>query len=243
MICRIFIALVFLAAAALPVSAQEASPLKTKKDKLSYALGVRTAKNMKRFIETHGLDLDTALIEKGLKDGFTGKKTLLSEKEIEGVLAALQKELTEKQRKADAEKEKARKSMGEKNRIEGETFLAKNKTKKGVKTLPSGLQYRVLREGKGASPKSTDKVTVHYRGMFIDGTEFDSSYKRGQPATFPVNGVIKGWTEALQLMKEGAKWQLVIPPQLAYGQRGTPGGPIGPNATLIFEVELISVEK
>jgi FKBP-type peptidyl-prolyl cis-trans isomerase FklB len=132
------------------------------------------------------------------------------------------------------------KVQGEKNKKEGEAFLAENKKKDGVKTLPSGLQYKVLAEGKGKTPKATDTVTVHYRGTLTDGTEFDSSYKRNQPASFPVNGVIKGWTEALQLMKEGSKWQLFIPASLAYGEPGRPGIP--PNSVLIFDVELISVK-
>jgi FKBP-type peptidyl-prolyl cis-trans isomerase len=123
-----------------------------------------------------------------------------------------------------------------------EKFLMENKTKEGVKTLPSGLQYKVIKDGTGKTPKASDTVVTHYRGTLIDGTEFDSSYKRGEPAEFPVGGVIKGWTEALQLMKEGAKWILYVPPKLAYGERGTPGGPIGPNETLIFEIELIKVK-
>ena len=123
----------------------------------------------------------------------------------------------------------------------GEMFMKENASKEGVKTTPSGLQYKVLKEGEGKNPKATDTVQVHYRGTLIDGTEFDSSHKRGEPAEFPLNGVIKGWTEGVQLMKEGAKYQFVIPPQLAYGARGTPGGPIGPNETLIFEIELLKV--
>ena len=123
----------------------------------------------------------------------------------------------------------------------GEMFMKENASKGGVKTTPSGLQYKVLKEGEGKSPKATDTVQVHYRGTLIDGKEFDSSHKRGEPTEFPLNGVIKGWTEGVQLMKEGAKYQFVIPPQLAYGERGTPGGPIGPNETLIFEIELLKV--
>ena len=132
--------------------------------------------------------------------------------------------------------------ISEKNKKEGETFLAENKKKEGVKTLPSGLQYKVITEGTGKMPKETDTVTTHYRGTLIDGTEFDSSHKRGQPATFAVKGVIKGWTEALQLMKEGSKWQLFIPSELAYGERGA-GQTIGPYATLIFDIELISIQE
>ncbi len=124
----------------------------------------------------------------------------------------------------------------------GQEFLADNAKKEGVKKLPDGLQYKVLKEGAGKKPSATDTVVVHYRGTLIDGTEFDSSYKRGQPAEFPVNRVIKGWTEALQLMTEGSKWMLYIPSTLAYGERGTPGGPIGPNETLIFEVELLKLK-
>ena len=131
----------------------------------------------------------------------------------------------------------------DKNQNEGETFLAENTKKDGVKTLPSGLQYKVVREGAGASPKATDKVTTHYRGTLLDGTEFDSSYRRNEPASFGVSQVIKGWQEALQLMKTGAKWQLFIPANLAYGEQGAPGGTIGPNATLIFDIELISIDK
>ena len=132
--------------------------------------------------------------------------------------------------------------MGEANKKEGEAFLATNKAKQGVVTLPSGLQYKILKEGTGPKPTATDSVVCNYRGTLINGTEFDSSYKRGQPATFPVVGVIKGWTEALQLMPVGSKWQLVIPSSLAYGERGA-GGDIGPNATLIFEVELMSIQE
>jgi FKBP-type peptidyl-prolyl cis-trans isomerase FklB len=147
----------------------------------------------------------------------------------------LQKEMQEKQQaKAAAE--------GDANKKEGDAFLAANKTKEGVVTLPSGLQYKILKEGNGPRPTASDSVVCNYKGTLINGTEFDSSYKRGEPATFPVTGVIKGWTEALQLMPVGSKWQLFIPPDLAYGPRGTPGGPIGPNATLIFEVELISIK-
>jgi FKBP-type peptidyl-prolyl cis-trans isomerase FklB len=145
---------------------------------------------------------------------------LMTEQESKDTIMALQKELQTKQQEQV-------KAAGEKNKKEGAAFLASNKSKEGVVTLPSGLQYKVLAEGKGKTPKADDTVTVQYRGTLIDGTEFDSSYKRGQPATFPVNGVIKGWTEALQLMKEGSKWQLFIPGDLAYGERGTQGGPIG----------------
>jgi FKBP-type peptidyl-prolyl cis-trans isomerase FklB len=150
-------------------------------------------------------------------------------------MAAFQKEMMAKQ-------QELAKRLGEKNKKEGEAFLSENRKKEGIKALPSGLQYKVVKAGTGKKPKSTDTVTTHYRGTLIDGTEFDSSYRRGQPASFPVSGVIAGWTEALQLMEEGAKWQLFIPPNLAYGERGA-GSQIGPNATLIFEIELISIQE
>jgi len=141
-----------------------------------------------------------------------------------------------------AKKQELEKQLGEKNKKEGSSFLAENQKKEGVKTLPSGLQYKVIKSGSGKKPKLDDTVTTHYRGSLIDGTEFDSSYRRGKPVTFPVNQVIPGWTEALQLMEEGAKWELFVPSNLAYGEKGA-GNEIGPNATLIFEVELISVQE
>jgi FKBP-type peptidyl-prolyl cis-trans isomerase FklB len=159
---------------------------------------------------------------------------------VEGATAAASTTTFSRPQVQTAKKQESSAAVAEKNKKEGEDFLAVNKKKEGVIALPSGLQYRVLKEGKGKSPKATDNVTVHYRGTLIDGTEFDSSYKRGQPATFPLNRVIRGWTEALQLMKEGAKWELVIPSNLAYGERGA-GAIIGSNALLIFEVELLAV--
>ncbi len=205
--------------------------LKDKKDKVSYAIGLDVGNAMKK----QSIDLNTDIFVKGLKDALSGEKKLMTDDEIRETMTAFSHEMAEKQ------KEKMQK-VGEKNKEEGDAFLADNKKKEGVKTLPSGLQYKVIEEGKGKTPKAGDTVTVNYRGTLIDGTEFDSSYKRGQPATFPVSGVIKGWTEALQLMKEGAKWQLFIPSDLAYGDKGA-GGMIGPNAVLIFDVELISVKE
>ena len=166
-----------------------------------------------------------------MKDALSGAKPLLTEQEIQETMDAFQKEMMAKQDE-----------VAKKNKAEGESFLAENKKKEGIKILPSGLQYKVIKAGTGKKPKSTDTVTVHYRGTLIDGTEFDSSYKRGQIVSFPVSGVIPGWTEALQLMEAGAKWQLFIPPNLAYGERGA-GGAIGPNTTLIFEVELVSTQE
>ena len=209
----------------------ELQELKTDKEKTSYSMGVATGTQMKR----QSIDVDVDIFAKGLKDSISGGKLQMTEQEIQETLKTFQQALAAKQ----AEKSK---QLADSNRKEGEAFLSENKKKEGVKTLPSGLQYKMLTEGSGKMPKETDTVTTHYRGTLLDGTEFDSSFKRGQPASFPVNGVIKGWTEALQLMKEGSKWQLFIPSDLAYGERGA-GGQIGPNATLIFEVELISINS
>ena len=205
--------------------------LTTSKQKASYAIGMNWGTGLHR----QAIDVDTAALLQGMKDGLAGGKTLLTEDEARAALMQLQKEMQEKQQaKAAAE--------GDANKKEGEAFLAANKGKEGVVTLPSGLQYKILTPGTGPKPTATDSVVCNYKGTLINGTEFDSSYKRGEPATFPVTGVIKGWTEALQLMPVGSKWQLFIPSDLAYGARGTPGGPIGPNATLIFEVELMSIK-
>ena len=216
---------------AVQVYAEEGTQLKDKKDKVSYAIGLDVGNAMKK----QSIDINTDIFMKGLKDALAGGKKLMSDEEIRETMTAFSREM------ADKQKENVKK-LAEKNKQEGDAFLAENKKKEGVKTLESGLQYKIITEGAGKTPKAGDTVTVNYRGTLIDGTEFDSSYKRGQPATFPVSGVIKGWTEALQLMKEGAKWQLFIPANLAYGDKGA-GGTIGPNAVLIFEVELISVKE
>lgn len=223
--------IVCLALAASPVFAGEKLELKTQKDKVSYAIGLDVGNGLKK----NEVDVDPDIVAKAIKDILSGNKPLMTEQEVKTTILDLQKDVQAKQ-------QERMKAQGDKNKKEGEAFLAQNKTKDGVKTLPSGLQYTVITEGKGKSPKASDTVTVQYRGTLIDGTEFDSSYKRGQPATFPVGGVIKGWTEALQLMQEGSKWQLFIPSDLAYGASGTQGGPIGPNAVLIFEVELVSIK-
>ncbi len=204
--------------------------LKTQKDKVSYAIGMNVGTNLHK----ESVEVDPAVLLQGLKDGIAGSKPLLTEEEARALLMQLQEE-TRKKEAAKAQQ------MGGANKTEGEAFLAANKTKEGVITLPSGLQYKILKAGTGPKPSASDSVVCNYRGTLINGAEFDSSYKRGQPATFPVSGVIKGWTEALQLMPVGSKWQLFIPPQLAYGERGA-GADIGPNATLIFEVELISIQ-
>jgi FKBP-type peptidyl-prolyl cis-trans isomerase FklB len=205
--------------------------LKTQKDKVSYSIGLDIGKNMK----TNSIEVDSEILLQGLKDGLEGKDGLLTEEEIAQVMQEFQQELMAKQ----AAKQK---EDGEKNMKEGAEFLEANKKKEGVKVLPSGLQYKVIKSGDGPSPKETDKVKTHYKGTLINGTEFDNSYSRGEPAVFPVNGVIKGWTEVLQLMKVGDKWEVYIPADLAYGERGA-GGTIPPNATLIFEVELLGIEK
>lgn len=207
--------------------AEDKPTLTDTKQKVSYSIGVSLGTNWKR----QDIDIDFDTFMRGLKDSMSGGQTLLTEAEMKQVLTDYQKELRTKQ-------EEKRKVLGEKNKKEGDAFLAENKKKDGVITLPSGVQYKVLAEGKGENPKAVDTVTVNYRGTLIDGTEFDSSAQRG-PATFALNRVIKGWTEALELMKPGAKWQLVIPPALAYGEFGS-GPKIGPNATLVFDVELLS---
>ena len=211
-------------------NAEEKKALQTAKEKQGYSIGV----DMGNRLKSNAIDIDADAIAQGLKDALSGGKLLMTEQEMKETLAGLQKELMDKQ----AERTK---QIAEKNKKEGEAFLAANKTKECVKTLSSGLQYKVIKEGTGKMPKAEDTVVTNYRGTLVDGTEFDSSYKRGQPATFPVKGVIPGWTEALQLMKEGSKWELFIPSNLAYGERGA-GNVIGPNATLIFEIELISVK-
>jgi FKBP-type peptidyl-prolyl cis-trans isomerase len=211
-------------------NAQEDMILKNYKEKVSYSIGVKIGNDLKNL--PVGVNVD--LLAKGIRDVFSETKPLMTEQEILETMAVLQKEITVMQQEQV-------KVLGEKNKKEGEAFLAKNKGMEGVITLPSGLQYKVLKAGTGKTPTDTDTVTVHYRGTLIDGTEFDSSYRLGQAPTLVVNRVIPGWTEALKLMKEGAKWQLIIPPNLAFGDRGA-GNQIGPNVALIFEVELISIQ-
>jgi FKBP-type peptidyl-prolyl cis-trans isomerase FklB len=185
-------------------------------------------------LRKQSLDIDPAILARGLRDAFSSGKTLLTEEEARTILTQLQGDLRKKQQEMAQQ-------MGDANKKEGAAFLEANKAKEGIVTLPSGLQYKVLQAGTGPKPAATDSVVCNYRGTLLNNTEFDSSYKRGQPATFPVNGVIKGWTEALQLMPVGSKWQLFVPAELAYGERGA-GGQIGPNAMLIFEVELLSIQ-
>ncbi len=195
------------------------------KEKISYIIGRDMANNLAK----QGISITVDPFIKGLKEVQEGTPSTLSQEEVQQAMMALQQEMAQKQNAAGADNLKA-----------GEAFLAENKTREGVTTLPSGLQYQVLDEGTGKTPTLKDSVTTHYHGTLLDGTVFDSSYERNEPATFPVSGVIAGWTEALQLMKEGAKWRLFVPSNLAYGAQGA-GGAIGPNTTLVFDVELIAV--
>jgi FKBP-type peptidyl-prolyl cis-trans isomerase FklB len=219
-------------------AADPAPALKDQKDKVSYSIGMDIGRNIKR----QQLDINVDALAAGIRDTMTGDKTALSDEEAREVMNAYRTEMQSKQ-------QSMAKEQGEKNKKEGEAFLAENAKKEGVKThtvkLPNGtnavLQYKILTPGSGPKPSTNDTVITHYRGTLIDGTEFDSSYKRGEPATFPVTGVIKGWTEALLLMSVGSKWQLFIPSDLAYGERGA-GRQIGPNATLIFDIELIGIQ-
>ncbi|HEY4740806.1 MAG TPA: FKBP-type peptidyl-prolyl cis-trans isomerase [Candidatus Acidoferrales bacterium] len=212
-------------------TAKPAAPLtlKTDKDKLSYAVGM----NIGRSIHSQSMEIDPAILMRGMKDELAGK-TVMTDMEAHNTLMQAQQEAKKKS-------DEMRQASMEPNKKAGDAFLAANKTKEGVVTLPSGLQYKILTQGTGPKPTAADSVICNYRGTLIDGKEFDSSYKRGQPATFPVGQVIKGWTEALQLMPVGSKWQLFVPADLAYGDRGA-GPDIGPGATLIFEVELISIK-
>jgi FKBP-type peptidyl-prolyl cis-trans isomerase len=223
-----------------PATKKPAAPpaltLKDQKDKVSYALGMSLGTNLRM----QGIEVDPSIVSQALKDALAGTKPLLTEDEMRAALQQLQSELRAKQEIKRKEMEEARKKAGETNKTEGAAFLAANKSKEGVVTLPSGLQYKIITPGTGPKPTAADRVVCNYRGTLINGTEFDSSYKRGEPATFPVSGVIKAWTEALQLMPVGSKWQLFIPSELAYGERGA-GADIGPNAVLIFEVELLSI--
>jgi FKBP-type peptidyl-prolyl cis-trans isomerase len=204
--------------------------LTTPKQKASYAIGM----NIGRGLHKDSVDVDPNVLLQGLKDALAGGKMLLSDEEAKAALTALQADVSKRQ-------QEKMQVAGDANKKQGDAFLAANKSKEGIVTLPSGLQYKILQAGAGPKPAATDSVVCNYKGTLLDGTEFDSSYKRGQPATFAVNQVIHGWTEALQLMPVGSKWQLFIPPDLAYGPSGA-GGVIGPNATLVFEVELLSIQ-
>src|SRR5947207_5855724 len=221
-----FIIIVSASLIAFPLFGQEKSPqLKDQKDKVSYSIGMQIGFNLGR----QKVDINPDILAAGIKDAIAGKPQLTQE-QVKEVMAQFEKDMEQKQKQA-----------GEKNKTDGAKFHEENKKKPGVKTTDSGLEYKVEKEGTGAQPKPTDMVSVNYRGTLIDGTEFDSSYKRGQPATFPVNGVIKGWTEALQLMKVGSKYQVVVPSNLAYGERAV-SPDLSANSTLIFEVELLDAK-
>jgi FKBP-type peptidyl-prolyl cis-trans isomerase FklB len=210
---------------------QPARPLNTEKDRFSYALGMDLGTNLHK----QSVPVDPNILLRGLKDALAGGKMALTEDQARAALMQVQEEVRKRQ-------QEQMQQAGKAARKEGEAFLAANKTKEGIVTLPSGLQYKILTPGTGPKPTASDSVVCNYRGTLINGTEFDSSYKRGEPATFPVGGVIKGWTEALQLMPVGSKWQLFIPSDLAYGER-SPAPEIGPDSTLIFELELLSVQN
>jgi len=235
MYLRLFAVMIMLTSLAgcTPEEASSASELKldTPKNRISYTIGVNIGQDFK----SQNMDVDPDLLLMGLKDTLSGKELQLTEEEMVQEIQNFQQEM---QVKMAAEME----AKAAENKAAGEAFLAENAKQEGVVVTESGLQYKIIEPGQGDSPGPADVATVHYRGTLIDGTQFDSSYDRGQPASFPVGGVIPGWTEALQLMKPGAKWQLVIPAELAYGERGA-GQDIGPNSTLLFDVELISVEQ
>jgi FKBP-type peptidyl-prolyl cis-trans isomerase FklB len=211
-------------------SKQHKTELKTLQDSVSYSIGMDIGKNLKGQM----IDVNPDALAQALKDLNGDGKPMLTDAQARSAMMAFQTQMMA----THAEKMKA---AGEKNKKDGEVFLAENKKKEGVVTLPSGLQYKVLTIGNGKKPRATDKVTLNYRGVLIDGTEFDNSYKRGEPAVFPVNGIIKGLSEALQLMPVGSKWQIVIPADIAYGEQGA-GAQIAPNAVLIFEIELLGIK-
>jgi FKBP-type peptidyl-prolyl cis-trans isomerase FklB len=191
--------------------------------------------NIGESMKKDSLDIDPEVLLRGMKDAMSGARPQMSEQEAKAVITTLRSQMM-------AKKQAEEQQVGQTNKVEGQRFLEANAKKDGIVTLPSGLQYKILKEGSGPKPTAVDTVVTNYRGTLINGTEFDSSYKRGEPATFPVGQVIKGWTEALQLMPVGSKWELFVPSNLAYGER-SPGPEIGPNSTLIFDVELLSIKE
>jgi FKBP-type peptidyl-prolyl cis-trans isomerase FklB len=225
-----WVAVVGIVLLAAQASAGETPALKTQKERTSYGIGVDSARNFQRL----GLDLDLEVLIRAMRDVYGGGKLLMSEEDLRAVKSAYRDELRAKQAEAG-------KRTAEENKKAGAAFLAENRGKEGVVTLPSGLQYRILTAGDGRKPTDADSVECHYRGTLLDGTEFDSSYGKERPAKFTLRrGIIDGWREALKLMPAGSKWQLFVPPHLAYGEKGT-GRHVGPNATLVYELELLKV--
>ena len=218
------------AASAAPAPAPQAPGFKTQKEKISYAIGMEMGKGVK----TQGIDVDPSILEQGLKDALSGAKSQMSEDEIKQVITALQQDIRQKQMQVQE-------AAAAENKTKGDAFLAANAKKEGVVALPDGLQYKILTAGQGKKPVESDTVLCNYKGTFVDGTEFDSSAQAGKPVPFEVKNVIPGFKEVLQLMPVGSKWQVFVPSNLAYGERGA-GGVIGPNAMLIFEIELVSIE-
>jgi FKBP-type peptidyl-prolyl cis-trans isomerase len=216
-----------------PAKTAAGAPLTTRKDKFSYALGMNFGQGIGERLKQEKIEFDPAIVARAVRDALSGAKLQLTDDQAKAVLTEVQTEVAKKH-------QELQKQLSDKNKAAGDAYLAANKAKQGVVTLPDGLQYKILTPGTGPKPAATDTIVANYKGAFVDGTEFDSSYKRNEPITIPVTGVIKGWTEALQLMPVGSKWQLVIPSDLAYGEHARPE--IGPNQTLVFEVELLSIK-
>jgi FKBP-type peptidyl-prolyl cis-trans isomerase len=212
--------------------AQDTPNLNTQKEKFSYALGMQVGGDFRKQV----LDLDLATFIKGLSASFSGGETMVTEEEMRAILANAREEYQKKQAAL-------REAQAEENLMEGEKFLAENKNKEGVVTLPTGLEYKILKKGGGQTPRTHQHVICNYRGTLLDGTEFDSSNRHNGPSTFPMKGVLEGWREALLIMPVGSKWQLFVPPDLAYGKPGVLSMKVPPNATLIFELELVSVKE
>ena len=228
--CAGALILLFVLFMAVTVNAADDQMLTTEKEKNSYAVGVQTGTDMRHF----GMDVDPDLVARGFRDAYSGRKLLLTDQQMAETMGKISRTM-------EAKSGELMKQDAGRNKQEGEAFLAQNAKKEGVRTTPSGLQYKIIKAGTGRTPKPTDTVTVNYRGTSVDGTEFDSSYRRNQPFTFQINKMIKGWVEALPMMSVGSKWTLYIPSRLAYGAQGSPPA-IGPNATLIYEVELLSIK-